>query len=86
MFIHPVEGTSCQNYVVGVWTGMFAVGIGANHRERWWQAQVARGWHRSSFGPLSQMKKKGMSDEEMAEEVLLIEIDTWQLLLSELPA
>lgn len=65
---------------------MFAVGIGTNHRERWWQAQVARAWRRSSFGPLPQMKKKGMSDEEMAEEVLLIEIDTWQLLLNELPA
>ena len=30
-------------------------------------------------------KERGMTDEQMADEVLAIEIDTWQLMLSEAP-
>jgi hypothetical protein len=40
-----------------------------------------RGWRLNSFGYTPSMKEKGLTDKEMAQEMLTIEILTWKKLL-----
>jgi len=37
------------------------------------------GWHFNALGIIPDMKKKGLSDEEMVKELILVEIETWKI-------
>jgi hypothetical protein len=78
MCFRPVDGKSALNFISGVRSSAKALGLQEN-RDVWWLAIEARGWKISSLGPLSEMRCRGMTDEQMVEEILAIEIDSWRI-------
>lgn len=73
MYVHPVNVETVQSFLAGFYVGCGACGfeIDLSHR---WEAQVARGWERQPDGPVSQMERKGMSEAEIMDELIEIEI------------
>ena len=43
------------------------------------EASKNLGWHFNALGIIPDMKKKGLSDEEMVKELILVEIETWKI-------
>jgi len=82
MFFQPVDGTSATNFVCGFSACAGALGL-PYHRDvkRW--AEQNRGWELQAMGPLPQMAERGMTADEMAVEIIAIEIDTWRSLLAD---
>jgi hypothetical protein len=84
MYLYTVDGRSALNFTSGVWVGAAEFDeIIYLRRDRWWKAQINRGWKMQSTGPLPQMEEKKFTDIQMADEILAIEIDTWKLILQE---
>ncbi|QEH35579.1 hypothetical protein OJF2_41320 [Aquisphaera giovannonii] len=73
MYVHPVDVKAVQNFLIGFEVGCHACGFEID-REFWWAAQEARGWDRRSVGPIPQMEAKGMSEAEIMDELVEIEI------------
>lgn len=46
----------------------------------------ARGWKSNAMGYLHDFQRKGLSEEEMADELLVIEIESWKRLREKLLA
>jgi hypothetical protein len=82
MNMSPVDGQAAQNFVFG-----FSVAAGVLRLQRkneiWLKAGEKRGWKIQGVGPIPEMRERGLSDEEIADEVLAIEIEPWRLWLSE---
>lgn len=68
MYIHPVNADSLMNFLCG-----FRCVV---NDKSWWQIQEKRGWKKSSVGPVPQMRKKGMSEEEIMNELVDIEVES----------
>ncbi|NEU74290.1 hypothetical protein PI95_017420 [Hassallia byssoidea VB512170] len=83
IYFFPVDGKSALNFVCGVRSAANALGLQEN-RDAWWLAIETRGWKISPLGFLPEMQERGMTDEQMAEEILAIEIDTWRILQAEI--
>ena len=45
---------------------------------------IQRGWERNALGPVYQMRQRGMTDEQIVDEFLVIEIETWRRVLAKL--
>ena len=39
---------------------------------------LERGWKFNSLSPMAEMQEKGFTDEQIADEMLLIEIEVWK--------
>ncbi len=78
MYFQPVDGTAASNFVCGISSVAYALGI-EGRREAWWKAIEKRGWKVCGVGPLPAMQERGMTDEQIADEVLAIEVEAWQI-------
>jgi len=75
MFVYPVDVASVQNFLAGFKAGCHVCGVEID-RELGWEAERARGWQTRSVGPVPQMEAKGLSKEEIMNELIEIEIAT----------
>jgi hypothetical protein len=73
MYLHPVSVDSVVNFLTGLSCAVGAIGNGAM-----WAAQEKRGWKKSSVGPIPQMREKGMTDEQIMDELIDIEIEMFE--------
>lgn len=73
MYINPVNVDTVLSFLFGFRLGTGATG--ATVCQGWWKAQERRGWKRSSVGPVPQMREKGMTDLEIMDELIEIELD-----------
>ncbi len=85
MYMFPVDGQAAQNFVIGFSTAAHALGLVFMESKTpvWLKAGEKRGWKICAVGPIPEMKERDMSNEEIADEVLAIEIETWRMWLSE---
>ena len=77
MYVRPVTVQTVQAFLTGFATGCHACGF-VWDRELWWTAQEARGWKQSPVGPIPQMEAKGLTEAEIMDELIEIEVDTLQ--------
>jgi hypothetical protein len=80
MYLAPVDGAAALNWVHGMRASVHSLDLIVDLTpDAWWQAQENRGYWRRATGPLPQMKDRGLTAEQMADEVLAIEIEMWRL-------
>lgn len=75
------EWGSIGNFLVGFYTGLLIVGVADDHSIR---AEVVREHNlnpESAYGPEMQLLGEGLNEEEMTQEILDIEIETWRRVL-----
>jgi hypothetical protein len=84
-YFWPVDGKMAKVFAFGFYTAAQALGWEGIYQlwKIWLKAGERRGWKIQADWPIPEMEKRGMSDEEMADEVLAIEIEAWRLWLSE---
>ncbi len=73
MFVHPVNVANVENLLTGLSWGLRFCGIQieADERSKVWQE---RGWKRTPVGPVPQMRERGMSERQIIDELIDIEI------------
>ncbi len=77
MYVHPVNTRSVQNFLMGFEAGCLAFGFEFD-RELWFKVGESRGWKRAPEGPSSPMAAKGLSEHEIMNELIEIEIETFR--------
>ena len=73
MYIDPVEYKIAENFLTGFRIGYFSA-IDIFDYEPWWESQAERGWGRGPAGPIPKMIEKDMSNEQIIDELIEIEI------------
>lgn len=73
MYVDPVDVRTVQGFLNGFEFGCHACGYPID-RACWLTALEARGWDRDAIGPVPQMERKGMSEAEIIDELVEIEI------------
>jgi hypothetical protein len=86
MYFQPVNHRSAMNFSFGVQMAASAIALGHDFKPQTVPALVSRGWRFDVTDKdlSAEMQSRGMSDEEMADEVLAIEIEGWKMLLEQL--
>ena len=51
--------------------------LGIGTRELRWQVGENRGWKIGARGPILHMRREGLSDEKIVDELIAIEIEVW---------
>jgi len=74
MYVQPVTVKTVEAFLAGFRTGCHAFGIEING-ELELAAQEPRGWKPRAVSPIPQMEAKGMSDAEIMDELIEIEMD-----------
>ncbi len=78
MYLDPVDGRAAENFVNG--TSCVLAAMGVYDREQCWNRTVAvRGWKVRATKLVPQMQARGLSDEQIADEILAIEAESWRL-------
>jgi hypothetical protein len=77
MYLGTVDVPSAENFLNGFQVGCFACGqdIPLEIRER---VTTARGWGWSAKGPIEEMRERGLTEEEIVDELFAIEIAAWE--------
>jgi hypothetical protein len=77
MYIQPVNPEVLNHYLNGVRTGLACIGLewSNTHRER---ALKPRRLELRSTGEEGQLAKRGLTTEQIVDELLAIEIDMWR--------
>jgi hypothetical protein len=71
MYIGKVEVRAAELFLAGFLAGCGACGFPGSW-EKWRDAAAARGWKRSPLGPVPEMRDRGMSEEEIIDELITI--------------
>ncbi|MFO0203802.1 MAG: hypothetical protein ACK528_11805 [Alphaproteobacteria bacterium] len=74
MYVGHVSIETVEAFMTGFRIGRHGMGL-ENDRELQWATEAARGWEQSAAGPVLQMKSQGLSDNEIMDELIEIEID-----------
>ena len=82
-FIFPVTRENLKSFTDG-----FNLGYVLSHSElqfqdisdAWIEVIIARGWQVNARGVQKEMEKRGMSEHEILDELMQIEIHVWKLL------
>ena len=74
MYIHSVDVANTQSFLAGFTMAVHVFGIRPDHNIHW-NVQESRGWKQSPDGPVPQMRGKGMSDRQIIDELIDIEIE-----------
>lgn len=77
MYLHPVSVLAVENFLTGFATACHAFGHPIDPELRW-NTRQSRGWNRQAVGPIPQMKASGLSEEQIMDELIEIEIVTLQ--------
>jgi hypothetical protein len=72
MYVEPVNVATVQGFLTGFATGCGACGFDI-HRGMGCEVKKVRGWDWTAVGPIPQMQAKGLSDEEIMDELIEIE-------------
>ena len=82
MYLRTIDTAAAENYRNGFHLACWILGYDIIRTERNYYEKVVtgRGWdYRAAEGlPLDEMKKSGLSDEQIVDEILAIEIDVWK--------
>lgn len=78
MYLSEVTVSSTMNFLGGfsVAAGIFGHQPSVEIMKKAWEG---RGWEFLATGPLAEMKSKGMTEDEIIEELFQLEIQTWKL-------
>jgi hypothetical protein len=71
MYIGEVEVKAAGLFLAGFLAGCLACGFPVSW-DKWRDAAAARRWKRSPLGPVPEMQARGMSEEEIADELIAI--------------
>src|SRR4051794_24912570 len=77
MYLGTVDGTTAETFLCGFRVGCLACGLDVPLEIRQ-QATTARGWRWEASGPVPEMRERGLSEEQIADELFAIEIAAWQ--------
>ena len=77
MYVGHATIEAVEAFLTGFRIGRHGMGL-ENDRELQWATAAARGWKQSAAGPVPQMKSQGLSDIEIMDELIEIEIDVLQ--------
>jgi hypothetical protein len=77
MYFGTVDVPSAEDFLNGFQVGCFACrrDIPLEVRER---VTTARGWGWSAKRPIEEMRERGMTEEEIVDELFAIEISAWE--------
>lgn len=77
MYLGTADVASAEDFLNGFQVGCFACGqdIPPEIRER---VTTERGWRWSAMGPIVQMRERGLTEEEIIDELFAIEIEAWE--------
>jgi|RhiMetdeSRZDD1v2_1073273.scaffolds.fasta_scaffold157749_2 hypothetical protein len=80
MFVADNPVTSMECFLFGFRSGCYAnTDINSlKHKNTIDEVTIERGWHFSPVPVSIEMRKRGLSDEEIIEELLTIEIEAWR--------
>jgi hypothetical protein len=83
LYVHPFIPEMVETYLQGLNRGILISNELLNfndiiHARR--DATIIRGWSGNALGPLNEMRKKRVSEDEIINEFINIEIDTWRLI------
>lgn len=80
MLVQPVSVSAVLDFLRGFRNAYRCCGVRSDVDK----AEKQRGWKLSALGPVPQMRKKGMSDEQIMDELIAIEIDALRLTQQEI--
>ena len=63
----------------GLYTSLYITNHSFPSEEIYREVSKNRGWHFNALGIIPDMKKKGLSDEEMVKELISVEIEAWKV-------
>jgi hypothetical protein len=77
MYLGTVDVPSAENFLNGFKVGCFACGrdVPLEVRAR---VTTKRGWVWSAKGPIEEMRERGLTEEEIVDELFAIEIAAWE--------
>lgn len=77
MYLGTIDVPSADSFLYGFRVGCFACGrdLSLAVRER---VTTAHGWEWSARGPIEEMRERGLSEEEIVDELFAIEISAWE--------
>jgi len=79
MYLGPLTYMSVWTFLFGLKTGYGLSGIEEYSSEHYLAAAESRGWNpRGNIGILRDFTRKGLSEEEMAHELIAVEIEAYQ--------
>lgn len=81
MYVVRSDVTSMESLIYGFNAGCHIMSGEINplkHRDIIDQVKIDRGWHFSPVSVTVEMRKRGLSDEKIIEELLDIEIEAWR--------
>ena len=76
--LQPADVVAAKNFLSGFMTGCAACGLVVPHdfQER---ATIERGWLWSALRPIEEMREQGLTEEQIVDELLAIEISAWEM-------
>lgn len=77
MYVGHVSIETVEAFMTGFRIGRHGMGLEID-RELQWAIEAARSWEQSAAGPVPQMKSQGLSDIEIMDELIEIEIEVLQ--------
>lgn len=77
MYVGHATIEAVEAFLTGFRIGRHGMGLEID-LEWQWAAQAARGWEQTASGPVPQMKIQGLSDNEIMDELIEIEIEVLQ--------
>jgi hypothetical protein len=77
MYFSPIDGKAVADTLYGFKLGCLACGVENPHLVRD-KVIEERGWALNALGLENQFREQGMSESQIADEILVIEIETWR--------
>lgn len=81
--INPVTIENLKSFIDGFNLGYILAENRVQFHDKiyaWKQAVALRGWKVNALGPQKEMQEKGMSEKEIIDELVQIEIQLWKFL------
>ncbi len=73
------------NFLWGFNLACEAAEIDKSYRDMYLKIQMERNWQVNALHPVDHMMRQGFTKDEIIQEALTLEIETWKRLLAELP-
>jgi hypothetical protein len=71
------------HFLNGFQSACWAAGISFPSRELITEIAAKRGWSDNAMGPWKDMANRGLSEQEIIDEVMIIQIEAWKSVLDE---
>ena len=84
-FVGAYTEVAIRTYLVGFNTACRLCGYEQEDRV-FWEVCAERGWEMNTLGPQKLMNDAGWAEHDIVDEMIIIEIETWKKMQSQLPA